>query len=368
MSVNRIIPITLVALALGGLAAGCGSAVRETATEPAANPPTRAEWATQANAICARKNDELEALNADVPTQVEEIGFEAFLRKVLAAEERSLAGLREVPAPPADAAKIDDLLELQAEADASYASAIPKLVAGREKSAFRLLAVYNELGLQSARMAADLGAEDCTESYSVDDLSSADASAHLLTDDFSDPSRSVWQREGDRGTGVTFDRGAARISVPVRGGVASTAAIFPEARDRVGIAADVKQLRSDHAPEVAVIGCIAGAGPGTGYDFAVDPDIGYYAIMKVSARGVRVLREGQSDVVRGLREVNHVQGECSSGGSGRPTTLRLFVNGERLLTLRDAKGLCNFVGVGLLVYSEAGGTTAEFDNVVADAL
>lgn len=369
MFTKHAISMTLIALTLGGLAAGCGSAVPKTPAEPTAKPATRAEWAQQADAICRRESDELDALSDDVSGQVNKTGFEAFAREVLATQERALAALRDVPAPPGDEAAIGELLGLQARANGDAGSAIDALVAGREKAGMELLDSANGLSFQSARLASELGAEACLADLSADDAASEDGSDSVLADDFSDPSSSAWTPHGGRGTAIGFKRGAYRISVNGRDRAASASAMLPEAPDRMAVAADVVQLTSGDAPEVAVVSCLAGSGPGISYDFAVAPDLGYYAITKVSQQGVRVLKEGRRpDIVRGLKRVNRVRGECSSNGDRRGTTVRLVVNGERLLTVRDRKGLCNFVGVGLLVYSEAGGTTAEFDNVVVDAL
>jgi hypothetical protein len=128
-------------------------------------------------------------------------------------------------------------------------------------------------------------------------------------------------------------------------------------------------VRSGHAPEFGAIGCIAGSGRGSGYSFVVGADMRYYAITKVSSSGVRVLEEGQrADVIRGLRQRNSVRGECLSDGPRGATIVRLSVNGTRLLQVRDRKGFGDFVGVGLVVYSRAGGTSVEFDDVLADAL
>ena len=369
MSAKHAIPIVVVALVFGIAAAGCGSVAPKTASKPAAKPPTRAEWANQANTICDRKSEELSTLKADLFAQMNELGLESFLGKVLAVEEKSLADLRKLPAPPADASAIDELLELQGEANDAYRRAIPELAAERPRAGFRLLASSNELALRSGRIAANLGAEACGETVSLDEFIPENGSGQLLADDFSSRSSSVWQPNHARGTAAAVSSGAYRLSVTGRDQVAGSTALFSETTDRVAVAADMKLLQSSRGPEFAAVGCVAGSGRGGGYNFVVGPDRSYYAIMKVSASGVHVLQEGQrADVVRGVRHVNDVRGECLSAGPGKATILSLSVNGKPVVEVRDRRGLGNFIGTGLIVYSHAGGTTVEFDNVVADAL
>jgi hypothetical protein len=367
MSVKHAGPVALAAVVLAAVAAGCGSGQPRTVAEPPAKPPTRAEWAQQANTICRRENDELAALSENVGAQVGELGFEAFARQVLATQERAHIALGDVPVPADDRAAVMELLDLQAQANEDAAGAIEALVAGREKEGMELLASADRSAARSVEMAVDLGADTCAEGF--DDVSREDGSTHLLADDFSDPSSSMWSTNEDRGTSIRLNREADSFSINARDRAASAAAMLPETVNRLAVAADVRQVSSAHAPEVAIVSCIAGSGEGVSYDFGVAPDVGYYAISKVTTRGVRVLKQGdRPGMVRGLKKVNHVRGECSSTGRGRATTVRLFVNGERVLSVRDRKGFRSFVGVGLIVYSKAGGTTVEFDNVVADAL
>jgi hypothetical protein len=318
MSTKHAIPIAVVALVLGMAAAGCGSTPPKTVATPAAKVPTRAEWAQQANTICDRKSEELSTLNADLIAQMNEMGLESFLGKVLAVEEKSLIDLRKLPAPPADKSAIDDLLELQAEANDAYGRAIPELAAERPQAGFRLLASSNELSLRSGRIAADLGAEACGETFSLDEFVPENGSGQLLADDFSSRSSSVWEPNHARGTAAAVKRGAYRLSVTGRDQVAGSTAPFSESRDRVAVAADVKLLQSSRGPEFAAVGCVAGSGRGGGYNFVVGPDMSHYAIMKVSASGVHVLQEGQrADVVRGVRQVNDVRGSVRRPGPAR---------------------------------------------------
>lgn len=368
MSGNRITAIALVALVLGLVAAGCGSVSPNTVAEPAAKPVTRADWARQVNTICRRENAELEALSEDVADQVAKMGIEKFSRRVLATQERALASVREVPVPPGDRAAVAELTELQAQANEEAERAIDELVAGRERQGFNLLGSADRSASQSVQMAADLGADACADGL-VQEVAQDDSSEHLLADDFSDPTTSLWSPGDARGTTVGERDGAYRISVNRPNSGAASAAILPVSAAGISVASDVRQLTSTQAPEVAVVSCIVGSGRGVSYDFAVNADIGYYAITKVSEDGAHMLEQGRRPgVIRGLGRLNRVRGECSSRGHGRATTVRLFVNGKPLLSIRDENGFGNFAGVGLFVYSKAGGTTAEFDNVVVDEL
>ena len=367
MSRKRIAASVVVTLGLGLVAAGCGTVPSETVGKPAAKPATRAEWARQVNTICRQESAEVEALSQDVGSQVADIGFDEFASRVLATQERSLVAMRKVPVPPADQANVSEVIRLQAQANDFAEEAVDLLSAGRVQEGFEQLGAADRSAHRSVELAVGLGADACDLELSVD-LAQDEDSGHLLADDFSDPSKSFWVENEMRGTSVGRKASAERISVPGRDRGASALALLPESKDAVSVAADVTQLRSAHAPEVAVVSCIADSG-GVSYDFAIAPGIGYYAVTRVSARGVRILKEGRAPgLVRGVRHVNKVRGECSSHGHGRATSVRLFVNGARLVSIRDPKGLSDFSAIGLLVYSKAGGTTAEFDNVVVDPL
>jgi hypothetical protein len=369
MSALRFLCLALATLGAAGALAACGTSSGD-AVQAAAKPTSRADWATQANVICVKKSQELSALNADLTATMGDIGFEAFLRNILAVEEQSLMDLRNLPVPPADKSAIDQLLELQAEANGAYSRAIPELATDPAEG-FELLASSNDLSLRSGGMARELGAAACDETIPLDEFiaEDEDGSSHLLSDDFSDRQSSMWEPSRNRGTAAGIEHGAYRLSVTGRDEVAGSTGLFSDTADRVALSADVELLRSSHAPEFAAVGCIAGSGRGGGYNFVVGPDVSYYAITKVSSHGVRLLAQGQrAEVVRGVGERNRVRGECVSDGPGGATILRLSVNGKRVLETRDRKGFGDFVGVGLIVWSDAGGTSVAFDDVVADAL
>ncbi len=103
------------ALAVGLIAAGCGSdgnddASSSTGTEASA-ALTKAEFVTQADAICQQGNDELDAATASFDKNTSQAEFEAFATDTLAPNVQSQVDQIDALVPPAaDQEQVDAIL------------------------------------------------------------------------------------------------------------------------------------------------------------------------------------------------------------------------------------------------------------------
>jgi hypothetical protein len=355
---TRALIALILAASVGTGACGGSGSDRDAATE--AKRLSRAEWASRADALCVDKSERLDELNATAEDGLDEEGLENLLRRVLASEEKWVDDVRALAAPRADEAKVREMLRLHDEGNSAFAETIETRARKDQASAFEALARANNLWRRSGEIAADLGATECNQpvSWQLADV--------LLSDDFSDESPTTWEEGAEEGTDARVVGGAYRLAVLQRNKVAVAGAVLERPVGAISFDLDMTMLRSARAPEYGAAGCVGGDG---GYNFAVGPTVGYYAIMKVTPRGIQLLREGQRPgIIRGLGERNHIRAECVGGRGDRPTTLRLTVNDKTVLEIRDRGGSDQFSAASLVVFSAGRGTTFEFDNVIVQRL
>jgi ABC-type glycerol-3-phosphate transport system substrate-binding protein len=96
------------ALVIGLLAAGCGSDDTSTASEAL----TKQEFITQADAICQKVNDELDAASERLSTKTTDAQFETFVNDELVPNVQSQVDqIGELVPPEADQEQINELLD-----------------------------------------------------------------------------------------------------------------------------------------------------------------------------------------------------------------------------------------------------------------
>jgi hypothetical protein len=103
-----------------------------------------------------------------------------------------------------------------------------------------------------------------------------------------------------------------------------------------------------------------------GYLFLISPD-GAWAIekaTKASSTPATLAESETPNAIPGLATTNRIRGVCVGGGQ-EPTTLALYVNGNRIGSAEDPNGFDSFPGFGFSVLSIQGGTDVRFDNLIA---
>ena len=108
-SVPRVIAVAAT-LAVGLMAAGCGSAGKTTSTTTALSKP---EFLAQGNAICEQGNQTLTAAEKALGKQPDEARFKAYVADTFApAVQKQIDGIRALAAPSGDQANITNMLNV----------------------------------------------------------------------------------------------------------------------------------------------------------------------------------------------------------------------------------------------------------------
>lgn len=149
-----------------------GFADRDTVAQAAANvaPPAvgksaiDARWAAQANAICNRTYDEVDALGVpSTPAQML-----AIAPKLQAIGTRTISRLKALKPPTGQEARVRKLIAMLARAVAIQADGFAALRRNDKPTYLQKINAAGALGLQADELAIALGAEACTKNPFVD--------------------------------------------------------------------------------------------------------------------------------------------------------------------------------------------------------
>jgi hypothetical protein len=113
---NRSMPRAIAVaatLAVGLIAAGCGSAGKTTSTSTTAAALSRPEFLAQGNAICTHGNQTLAAAEKTLGKQASEAQFKAYVAGTFAPTvQDQIDGIRALAAPSNDQASINSMLDV----------------------------------------------------------------------------------------------------------------------------------------------------------------------------------------------------------------------------------------------------------------
>jgi hypothetical protein len=146
-----------------------------------------------------------------------------------------------------------------------------------------------------------------------------------------------------------------------RGVFESTRNVVNGSFSSVSVAADAK-LTPPRPKGFLGVSCVDSIDQRRSYHFIVSPATGAYVLERRHGKAHRLLTSGKRrKVVR--TGMNRLEGRCVSDGDGS-TELTLTVNGTVVASATDAAGYRDFHGIGVLVGSLEGTTTARFDNAL----
>jgi hypothetical protein len=205
------------------------------------------------------------------------------------------------------------------------------------------------------------------------DLSPADKTAEppptgavLFRDDFS-TERNGWYVGRDKGTSAAYVNG--RYRVHMRGAfTVSLANDLKRSSHAISISALVRQVDGGENDEVGVA-CLSIGQPNQGYALAVGPNgfVGIRRIVRANWKQTFVDLYGE-DAVKPGGSVNRIRADCFGGGGRMPARLALYANGELIAETDVPRGYEQFDGISVYTYSDEGGTTSLFDDIVVREL
>jgi hypothetical protein len=188
-----------------------------------------------------------------------------------------------------------------------------------------------------------------------------------LKDDFSDCS-SGWSTDTDEFVSLNCTGGAYRILI--KNPQPQNARIFfSEGAPSLSVETDTTRRagpRTVGIDRFLVYGVGCWRSQAEGYVFLISPDgaWGMEKATKGSSRPTTLTESETPNAIPGLATTNRIRGVCVGGGQ-EPTTLALYVNGNRIGSAEDRNGFDSFPGFGFVVLSSQGGTDVRFDNLVA---
>ena len=205
------------------------------------------------------------------------------------------------------------------------------------------------------------------------DLSPADKTAEppptgavLFRDDFS-TERNSWYV--GRGQGITAAYVNGRYRIHTSGAFTiSYANDLKRSSHAISISALVRQAGGGEDDELGVA-CLSIGHPNQGYAFAVGPN-GYVVVRRIVRANWKqtfVERYGE-DAVKPGGSVNRIRADCFGGGGRTPARLALYANGELIAETDVPRGYEQFDGISVYTYSDEGGTTSLFDDIVVREL
>jgi hypothetical protein len=113
MKLNAILAVA-VALALGGIAAGCGDDNNESSTSAtAAAAISKADFVAKANQICKQGNAEVDAAGRKLGNSVSQAQLDSFVSDtVIPNVEKQVDGVEALGAPAGEEAQVQDLISV----------------------------------------------------------------------------------------------------------------------------------------------------------------------------------------------------------------------------------------------------------------
>jgi hypothetical protein len=197
----------------------------------------------------------------------------------------------------------------------------------------------------------------------------ANAGGVLLRDDFASES-SGWVGR-DRNGSETFASGRYRIDVgrPKHGHTVSHDLDRPAVAIRVD--AVIRQSSGSRGDVYGVV-CLSGSSR-AGYELLIGP---YDGIFEDNVLIIKVARHQEpdalffdnNDAVEPRGSVNRIRVECAGASGRRPSRMTLYANGKLVGHASDLGGFGRFDRIGLNAWSDKGGTSVLFDDVVVREL
>lgn len=182
----------------------------------------------------------------------------------------------------------------------------------------------------------------------------------LVEDDFDDPSRGTMTVNEDRGRRLQYVAGEYEIFIVGEDSWWASILDSETSVSAMRVEVDARLLRGSKTNDYYGVGC--GRGRDTAYAFGVSPD-GRYFIDRIPQGGgpwVNLAAGRATDVVK-ASEPNRIRAECE-GRSGKPTRLRLSVNGR---AVGEAHGdMASFDAAWLIASSSTSKSIARFDDLV----
>lgn len=90
--------------------------------------------------------------------------------------------------------------------------------------------------------------------------------------------------------------------------------------------------------------------------------LGYYQIIRLAREGPRLLADGAAPSVAAPGKPNKIRLLCDGGRRAR---VAVSVNGKKIASATDRRGIGRFENIGVLVVSQKGGASITFDDVSA---
>jgi hypothetical protein len=107
-----------------------------------------------------------------------------------------------------------------------------------------------------------------------------------------------------------------------------------------------------------------------GYGLGIGPNFGSVEVGRVADAAVTEALfslEGEP-AIKPLGEDNRIRADCIGARGRTPARLLLYANGKLIVRPTVPHGFRRFDGIGLYNYSDSGGTTALFDDLVVREL
>jgi hypothetical protein len=136
------------------LIAACGGEAREGGGE---GPPSREEWISSAEAICAQADEEVRDLGT--PQTLDELAVAA--RETTAIVRGELRELRELGSPPGDEAAVEGIVDALDRVGGAMARVADAAAAGDEAAVQEAGAEFEALNDRAGELARDYGLSEC---------------------------------------------------------------------------------------------------------------------------------------------------------------------------------------------------------------
>jgi uncharacterized RDD family membrane protein YckC len=202
----------------------------------------------------------------------------------------------------------------------------------------------------------------------------APTGAVLLRDNFSN-TQNGWPVQRDRDGSWAYANGRYRISIPDSGKgyrLASSSRLNHPSQ-AISITAVLRQSAGIGTDNIGVE-CTSNLSrpmeQKQGYGLGIGPNFGSVEVGRVTDAAVTEAffsLEGEP-AIKPLGEDNRIRADCFGARGRTPARLLLYANGKLIAQTTVPHGFRRFDGIGLYNYSDSGGTTALFDNVVVREL
>jgi uncharacterized RDD family membrane protein YckC len=198
--------------------------------------------------------------------------------------------------------------------------------------------------------------------------------AVLLRDDFSN-TQSGWSVQRDRdGSSWAYANGRYSISIPDSGkGYRLVSSRLDHPSQAISITAVLRQSAGTGADNIGVE-CTSNLSrpmeQKQGYGLGIGPNFRTVEVGRVDDAAVTeaLVSEVGEPAIKPRDHDNRIRADCFGAHGRTPARLLLYANGKLIAQTTVPHGFRRFDGIGLFNYSDSGGTTALFDDVVVREL